>query len=290
MERAYIHIAGPSRAGKTTLIERLLEFSPSSLLVVRCSASGDVKDYVETREKNDEELARYLKAGAEGVARYRFEPGLERTDAFWETELMEEPSDAVLFEGDLAIEGADLAVYVTRPLPARRTLVRRVLVDKTQVHERNLKWLESLLERPDTAEEFFFSMFGNSAIGSQLGEEARAKLRSTIEEGLEKARAQGPPPPEEGWAVAKGIEGIELAQAVAINVTSTKERKRGEAMRVELQDLREDKEVFYAVAGPRGKRTPIMARVVDLSDPEDKNLKSLLRRIQRTINYVRSRG
>jgi type IV secretory pathway ATPase VirB11/archaellum biosynthesis ATPase len=37
MERAYIHIAGPSRAGKTTLIEHLLEFSPFSLLVARCS-------------------------------------------------------------------------------------------------------------------------------------------------------------------------------------------------------------------------------------------------------------
>jgi len=283
MERAYIHIAGPSRAGKTTLIERLLELSPSRLLVARCSATGDVTDYLETREKNDEELARYSKAGAEGVARYRFEPGLERTDAFWETELMEGWSDAVLFEGDLAIEGADLVVFVTRPLPARKKLVRRVLVDRARAHERDLKWLESLSERADAAEEMLSILFGNRDIASRISDKTRAEFRLIMKEGAKKARAQGPPPPEKQWAVAEGLRGIELAQAVAINATSTKERKRAEALREELQDLREDKEVFYAVAGPRGKRTPIMARVVDLSDPEDKNLKSLLRRIQRTI-------
>ncbi len=290
MERAYIHIAGPSRAGKTTLIERLLEFSPSTLLVARCSAKDDLEDYVETRAKNDAELARYSKAGAAAVARYRFEPGLERTDAFWETELMQEWSEAVLFEGDLAIEWADLAVYVTRPLPARKTLVRRALVDKSQIHEQKLKWLENLSERPDGVEEFFSLMFRHSAMASRLDEKARAKLRSTIKEEVEKVRAQGPPPPEERWAIAEGLEGIELAQAVAINFTSLKECKRGEAMLEELHHLRKDKEVFKAITGPRGTRIPIMARVVDLSDPENKNLKSLLRRIQRTITKVHSRS
>ena len=169
MERAYIHIAGPSRAGKTTLIERLLEFSPSTLLVARCSARNDLENYVETRAKGDAELNRYSKAGAEAVSRYRFGPGLERTDAFWETELMEEWSDAVLFEGDRAIECADLAVYVTRPLPARKTLVRREPVDKAHVHERQLKWLEGLSARPDAAEEILSAMFGNPAFVYVVG-------------------------------------------------------------------------------------------------------------------------
>lgn len=282
-QRAYIHITGPPGGGKTTLIERLLEFSTSILIAARCTVRDDVQDFIEARDGNDAELARYRKAGASAVMRYHFEPGLEETDALWQTDFMDEYSEGILFEGNMPARVEDLTVYVARPLPARKPLFRRALVDQTSAHEQELRFLENLTERPEGLEDFAALMFGNHEIAGSMSPESRAAWISEMQALTEKVRAAGPRPPEKRWVLAEELEGIETAQVVAVNVSTLKERKRADTMIEELQRLRKDKDVFNDIVGHRGSRTPILARVLDLVDAGDKNLKSLLRRIERTI-------
>lgn len=283
-QRAYIHITGPIGGGKTTLIERLLEFSSSILIAARCTARDDVQDFIEARDGNDAELARYRKAGASAVMRYRFESGLEETDALWVTDFMQQYSEGVLFEGDMPARVGDLTVYVARPLPARKPLLRHTLVDQTTIHEQEMRFLEGLTERSNGIEDFAALMFGNPDVATRMSQEFRVAWVSEMRALTEKVRAAGPRPPEKRWVLAEGLEGIETAEVVAVNVSTLKERKRADTMVEELQRLRKDKDVFKDIVGHRGSRSPILARVVDLTDTGDKNMKSLLRRIERTIS------
>jgi hypothetical protein len=253
-------------------------------MAARCTVRDDIQDFVESRDENDAELARYQKAGASAVMRYGFEPGLEETDALWETDFMEEYSEGILFEGDLPARVDDLSVFVTRPLPVRRPLFRRVLVDQTSIHEQELRFLEGLTERPEGLEDFATLMFGNKEIAARISQKSRAEWVDKMSAVVEKVRAAGPRPPEKRWVLAEEVKGIETARVVAINVSTPKERKRADAMIEELQQLRKDKDVFKDIAGGRGNRAPILARAVDLADAGEKHLKSLLRRIQRTIH------
>lgn len=77
-ERALVHVAGPAGAGKTTLIERLLDAQVAFALCVRGERDPKVRQEQESSPKAHPELRRYRGAGACDVALYRFsEPSMD---------------------------------------------------------------------------------------------------------------------------------------------------------------------------------------------------------------------
>ena len=71
-QRALIHVAGPSGAGKTTLIEVLLRRLGEIVICVRAMRDDSLRTPMESQPKNHPELRHYRDAGASGVALYRF--------------------------------------------------------------------------------------------------------------------------------------------------------------------------------------------------------------------------
>ena len=102
IERAIIHVGGPAGAGKTTLMERLLDAQVAFASSVRAQRDVKLRKEQESAPRNHVELRRYRDAGASAVALYRF----ARTDAdrFYASEVMEDYSEAVFIEGDCPVD------------------------------------------------------------------------------------------------------------------------------------------------------------------------------------------
>jgi molybdopterin-guanine dinucleotide biosynthesis protein len=105
-QRAFIHFAGPEGAGKTTLIETVLQRVDPPILVARCRRDDHLAEPEESSPRTDPELRRYLEAGADGVALFTFPEAATTTDDFFMTGLMAEYSRAVVLEGDSPLSGS----------------------------------------------------------------------------------------------------------------------------------------------------------------------------------------
>ena len=125
IERAYIHVAGPERSGKTTLIEAILAAFDGPAITVRCRRDDGVDESVESAPARDPELRRYREAGASGAGRFAFPADEEDGDGFFCSHVMSDYSKAVLIEGDCPVDYVDLEVFVAPPLPAGGALLRR---------------------------------------------------------------------------------------------------------------------------------------------------------------------
>ena len=286
IQRAFVHVGGPPGGGKTMFIERLLESTRSKLLMVARGVRDETLERVdETSKRSDPEIGRYREAGASNTARYRFPGAARDSDAFFTSEFMSDYSQGVLIEGDSPLSfRPDLSVYVTPPVPASRTLLRRVTEDRSASHARELGHLERLLDTPGSVEEFLGNMLA-AEFGGRLpvSDAGFADARRSMADLVARAKSQGAPPPIERWALADGFAGIELAQVVVINARSAGERERGEAMLPELVRLRKDRAVFDDVIGLRGNRLAVTVGVADVGDPGDKGLKRLLTRVKRAF-------
>lgn len=286
IERALIHVAGPTGAGKTTLIEHLLRYAcrSRSLLAARCIRDDRLRTPTEVRPKASTELRRYRQAGASNAVLYRFPNSHADADAFYASHLMEDFSEGVLLEGDRPLEWVDLTVFVAPLVAEGGSLLRRVLRDRAAEQTRARAAVEALLREPDGVERLFESYLGD--LGGQLApviaknrDQTRTELLATIE----KERRAPPPPATEHWALAKGYEGVAGAQVVVVNVRDESERRRAAAMLDDVSRLRRDEAVFSDVLGWRGSRVPITAVVADLSDQRDPGLRRALARVARAF-------
>lgn len=285
-ERALVHVAGQSGAGKTTLIEGLLQSNRSKMLMVGRGVADDaVPEARESIAGNDDELNRYNEAGATCVVRYRFPPDVDGGDAFFCSEFMSDYSESVIVEGDLP-PGVfpDLTVFVARPLPAGTPLLQRREVDRSAAHARELDQLQALLDEPDALASFLSKRF-EAEFGQRgsVPDEVLGSMRTLAVAKLEEARRKGPPPVEQRWTLTEGYAGIEQAQVVVLNVRSPGDREQAQGMLTELSRLRKDRAVFNDIIGWRGKRLPITAAAADLADSRDRDLKRILARIKRAF-------
>jgi hypothetical protein len=282
-QRAFIHVGGPRGAGKTTFVEAVLEDKGGLILAARCVCDDSLKRSRETTPKTGPELRRYRDAGASGVAIFTF-PRSDGHDAFFETDLMSDYSEAVVIEGDSPLEFADLHVFIAPPLPDGKTLLVRRRRDLAREGRDKVDALERLLRQRDGAAELLGQM-----VGSPLASFARRspwlleKMRRDLLAGIATGRHAPPPRPTQHWGLAAGYEGIEHAQLVVINVRGDRERERGEGLAAEIGRLRKDEAVFNDILGYLGSKTPVTIVVANLLDAKGAGRKKALVRVRRAL-------
>jgi hypothetical protein len=280
-QRALIHVDGPPGAGKTTLVEALLAHTDYMITAVRCVRDDTLPEPRESLAKTGPEPRRYRVADAHTTALYAFPGTSDAPDAFFQTDLMQDFSHAVVIEGDCPVSFADLTAFVA-PATGGRLLGRRKS-DQPSREREAMDALEALLGRPGGLE----SLLGG-LIGPGLGEFA-LQQPELVEQERRKALAQlaelrsRPVAKRMRWAMADTYRGIERAQLVVANIRDHTEKDEAEALLAEVARPRKDDAVFTDVMGLRGNRVPITAVVANLTQPTDPGTKKTLARIRRII-------
>jgi hypothetical protein len=278
----FIHIDGPAGAGKTTLVETLLAHTDHMIIAARFARDDTLPEPRESVAETDPELRRYLAAGAHAAARYVFPGTGDVHDAFFQTDMMQDFSHAVVIEGDCPIGFADVTAFVA-PATGGRLLVR-CKSDEPSREKAAMDVLEAVLSRPGGLEAIL-----DRLISPALGEFARQQPALVEQERgkalaeLAELRSKPVPRHRMRWAVADTYRGIERAQLVIVNIRDEAETSNGEALLAEVARLRKDEAVFADVMGPRGSRVPITAVVANLTQPTDPGTRKALARIRRVV-------
>jgi len=283
IRRAFIPVAGPSGAGKTALIEHLLCSERRTMIAARSIRDDTLHEPIERTSRHESELRRYRKAGAAGVAEYRFPTSDAELEAFYATRFMEEYSEGVILEGDQPVEYVDLKVFVTPVQAKSPSLLRRVTRNHAKERLASLKQFEKLLGSPEGTRMLVTSYLGQALAEHMCMPGRINETRATISAILKRERVAPAPESTKHWAIAPGYEGIEHAQAVLVNIRNPEERRGAQRLLQDLTQLRQDKAIFQDILGWRGHRIPITAVVADLADPRDSGLKKMLARIGRAL-------
>ena len=281
-QRAFIHIDGPSGAGKTTLVEALLAHADHLITVVRCVRDDTLPEPCESFPETDPELHRYQVAGAHAVARYAFPGTSDAHDAFFQIDVMQDFSHAVVIEGDCPVSFADVTAFVT-PATGGRLLVRRKS-DQSSRDRQAIDALEMVLSRPGGLESALAALIGPGLSKfalqhPELVEQERGKALTQLAE----LRSRPVAKHSMLWAVADAYHGIERAQLVVVNIRDDTEKDTGEALLTQVARLRSDREILTDVMGARGNRVPITAVVANLTHATDPGARKALKRIRRVI-------
>ena len=279
-ERTIMHVAGLAGAGKTTFIERLLDAEMALTLCVRGERDPTIAQEEESAPGTHSELRRYLRAGASGVALYRF--AAPSMDEFFMSEVMQNFSEAVVIEGDCPIDCIDLSVFVAPPPVAERSLLRRVVRDHATAHQAAIAQLAQSLESPAGLIRLLSSVLGEPLAAMALQRPGMLEdFRGSMETRLSEIRRAPPPPATEHWALDPGYDRVERAQLVVINVRSADERVAAQRFIKDVARLRQDEAIFRDVIGHRGYKIPVTAVMADLSDLKDPGLRKAVARVKR---------
>lgn len=277
IQRAFIHVAGPTGCGKTTFVEALLAAGESPMVVGRCTRDDSVRRMRESSPPRHPELQRYRRAGAWAAAVFTFTRDDANLVDFYESRLMLEYSRAVILEGDNVAGYADLEVFVAPAPLAGETLYVRRQRDVAAAQRAQAKAWEELLRQPDG-----MATWMEDVMGLPLADFARSNprvtedVRSRMLEGIAQVRAAPPPRPVDHWAVSERFQGIGRAGLVVVNLRDPDERPAAEQLLVDLARLRKDDALFNDIVGWRGSRLPITAVVANLADPRDAGRRRLL--------------
>lgn len=279
-KRSIIQVEGPSGAGKTTFVERLLEAELGLALAVRTEKDAKLKACRESAPKGHAELRRYRAAGALEASLWRF----PRRDAeeFFTTRVMDEYSEVVYVEGDDPTGVADLAVFVAPPLPEGLSFLVR---EDRNGRARRTRETPLALER--LGDEEVVRLFG-ALMGDPFASIIRERP-DLMHEIRRKASSQpvpksgATPRPTDRWTLAPGYDGIPRAQLVVVNVRSGAEEAGARAVVEEVGRLRSDEAVFRGLFGPLGSRVAVTAVAANLANPKDPGLKKAIARVKRTV-------
>lgn len=293
IERAYIRVGGPAGCGKTTFIEAVLTGSRRDVLAARCIRNDALRRSRESRPRSHDELRRFGKAGATGVALFEFpkDDADAGSDAFFTTDLMSVCSDAVIVEGDSPLAYVDLDVFVAPPMAPDEELLIRSLRDPASADRAKIERWQRLLDQPDGVARWLDEEIGLPSVELFRQKPARFEgERKSILAALNELAKAPSAKPVEHWAVTQRYAGIESAGLVVVNVRTQAERDAGDRLLVELARIRGDEVVLKDVLSFRGHRVPITAVVADLADPADAGRKKAVARVRRAIKAATDRG
>lgn len=277
-ERVYIWVDGPARAGKTTLVKRLLESNRSrDLMAARFQETTSVRAPLEDPRGNVETEA-YAAAGATNTLLYRFRPRQRDRagQAFWDTLFIEDYSQGIVFEGKLHPDlHPDLVVYVTRPLAPGDSLLAQGdrVVTRISLRDYLGAMAQAQASEDPAAEEVATEPEGEDEI--EIPDEVGRQLARYAREGV--------PITQRGWLLKDGYSGIAEAAVVAVNVRGEQERPEAERLVQEIRRIREKPDIRKDILGWRGSGRQISLFIANLADRRDRKLQKALARIKRAF-------
>jgi hypothetical protein len=121
-ERAYIHVAGPTRSGKTTWSRRS---SAPSTAPRSPSVAGATMTSTSPRSPRPRAMpgsGATAHRSHSGAARFDFPAEEQDGDGFFCSKVLSDFSEAILIEGECPVGYVDLEVFVAPPLPAGKAL------------------------------------------------------------------------------------------------------------------------------------------------------------------------
>jgi len=205
--RAFVHVAGPAKAGRRPWSRRCCSAATPSSSPRAAGATTRSHIHGRAPPRTHPSFGRYRQAGASGAALFRFPGDGSEHDAFFMTELMTDYSEGVVVEGDSPLEFVDLRVFVA-PTPANgdELFVQR---SPTPDDRTNTAVLEQVLSEPDSVINFL-AWAGGPVLGEMgRGHEAfglgvgvtgtdwpvptrRRPLRRTMKSSLPSTKTGGP--------------------------------------------------------------------------------------------------
>jgi hypothetical protein len=270
IERAFFGIAGPPRAGKTLLAERLLGLRPGFAMAGRLRMERGLRRFVEDTRGN-EETRRYAQAGASETLLLRHPPADPQAVAeeFWETDFITSYSAAVVLEGaPLGSLFFDTSFFVMRPvasaarlLTAKRVGLRRALDEVVREFGPG-----PLLD----------------ALRGRIPEQAR-QLRA------EMGAVAGRSPSIKRWAMRPAYADLAKSNVVIVNVRSRRELDQAERTFGLLRALW-DQGPGREALGPFAPRRPPRMVAANLADDGDAALKRLLAAARRKMGETERRA
>lgn len=290
MELPFLWIDGSFGAGKTTLIERLLESNRKrQLAVVRFRASDSVTA-TEADNGQHEECKRYEDAEAVDQLHLTypkdiFNEGDHKAmqhvrDVLWNDCFGEEAAcDALICEGsnDFAWRSS-LRVFVARPLPEGQSLVTR---ERREVLRYSLQELLDLgiLPAADSSE---VESIENAEWETVEAVQSSDEL-SEVERQLLDIAENGMPVCGQFWELHAEYRNIMKAAVIVINIHSEQERAAASALIEQINRLRTDPELNRDLSSRRDYCGRLSIFVCNLTNSKDHNLVKALARIKRPI-------
>ncbi len=280
VRRALIQVVGPSGAGASTLIERLLRSNRSRAIgVVSFGPSHDVAGRADERE-------RFVTAGAT-VATVGSSPGGDRATVW---DVLEEHDgllacDVVLIEGGpVERRDVDLVAFVAPPLLDGETLLvdeRREVdrVDGALALALALGWDPSDVEigtgEFDTEEEADQHAEEDVEVVEtfELSDRAAAAIRRLLDEGL--------PAMLDGAWLRAGWEALAEAELAVVNVRTRGQLAAAHATRAAIEGLRANERWRVGAVRRRHDAGPRRCHVGDLGDARDDGTRRLIEAIKR---------
>lgn len=208
IHRALIHVAGPPGAGKTTLIERLLDRRLAYASYVRGERVAELSREEESAPREHPELRRVRELGAGAVALYRFP--CPDSEAFYCSDLMADYSEAVVIEGDCPVEWVDLSVFVAPAPQPGESLLRRIVRDHAAEHRASLDHYAAVLASPDRLASFLAQELGRGVAAMALRRPGGLDELHPLAPGIETIEAIAGPAVEDCETVCAAVRAIRI--------------------------------------------------------------------------------
>lgn len=311
IDREYVWVCGPPGAGKTSLVERVLESNRArSVVAGRFRADEEAVGATGTVTFTEEE-ERYVAAGADQVFGCRYPPGseVEAESWYWDTTWERGPSDVVLYEG-AGLPGLhpDLAVHVmaadSEAIPlltrAKRVIAHVPLEDYLIAAAAAGSGRDDAdgqeHEDPDeaTAERTVAEGEGEAVdqasrlelVSVDEGEEEVIKTFDVPEEQARRIlewAEHGVPLSQKVWVLHDRHADLVHARFVVVNVRDDSERPLAERITREVERIWSDEEVRRDVVRYSPTRRPPTVQIANLANRRDPGTRKAVARIKRAM-------
>ena len=280
-DQVYIKIDGSGEAGKTLLIERLLEYSRSKCLAAVKFLGTESWDKPDVDQQGNEETSRFSKAGAERAVLYRYPVKEDGEGCGWPGDIVSGYWDGVIIEGRCnPVFKPDLSVFVTRPLGENEPLVSRERREAGRIGFNDYIRLTTGVELevdPVIHEDGDMPEDANDEIEEgeiiEIPDDYAGKLIDYVKHGY--------PVHQDMWGIRESQAGIAEASVVVVNIYDEAECPGAERLVKELRRIREDQEICRDIFGGWVSLRSQSVYIANLAHRQDQGLKKALARIKR---------
>lgn len=282
-QRAFIRIDGADNSGKTILIELYLKSNRSACVSIARILETKEVDAPEADYRNTPELERVSTDEVFSTMVYRYPPQqrVRAYDEFWDTTLMEDPTDAVFLEGaaDFGL-ASSLHIFVTRPLAKGESLLRQ---DETEITRLDLKGLLEMfsgieLENIEIPED------ANEENGDIEASDAKIiEIPDAVVKMILQAKSEGFPLKRQGWVLPDTHQGLKRASMVIINIMNEAEAEAARDLAEEIRRMHKEWDIMRDLSLRTTDGCRLTLFIANLANPKDPELKKAIARIKRVI-------